>query len=195
MSSANCRPVSPGFSLLTHWDRVTHVCVSKRRQAVKWTRVNKLQWIRYRNLYIFIQENAFENVVWKMAAILSRPQFVNTLRPRQNGRHFADGIFNCIFLNKNVWIPSKTSLTFVHRGPINNMPALAQITVWRRPGDKPLSESMMVSLTTHICVTRPQWVKRALYFSGHPIKSQRLRAYGNNYTESFLCIFFMKSYL
>ena len=26
-------------------------------------------------------------------------------------------------------------------------------------GDKPLSEPMMVSLLTHICVTRPQWVK------------------------------------
>ena len=30
---------------------------------------------------------------------------------------------------------------------------------WRRPGDKLLSEPMMVSLLTHICVTRPQWVK------------------------------------
>ena len=30
---------------------------------------------------------------------------------------------------------------------------------WRRPGDKPLSKPMMVSLPTHICVTRPQWVK------------------------------------
>ena len=30
---------------------------------------------------------------------------------------------------------------------------------WRRPGDKPLSEPMMVSLPTRICVTRPQWVK------------------------------------
>ena len=29
---------------------------------------------------------------------------VNTLRPRQNGRHFADDIFKCIFLNENVWI-------------------------------------------------------------------------------------------
>ena len=29
---------------------------------------------------------------------------------------------------------------------------------WRRPGDKPLSGPMMVSLLTHICVTRPQWV-------------------------------------
>ena len=26
-----------------------------------------------------------------------------------------------------------------------------------RPGDKPLSEPMMISLPTHICVTRPQW--------------------------------------
>ena len=29
----------------------------------------------------------------------------------------------------------------------------------RRPGDKPLSEPMVVRLPTHICVTRPQWVK------------------------------------
>ena len=34
---------------------------------------------------------------------------------------------------------------------------------WRRPGDKPLSEPMMVSLLTHICVTRPQWVN-AIHF-------------------------------
>ena len=30
-------------------------------------------------LYIFIQENAFENVTWKMAAFLSRPQYVKKL--------------------------------------------------------------------------------------------------------------------
>ena len=29
---------------------------------------------------------------------------------------------------------------------------------WRRPGDKPLYEPMMVQLPMHICVTRPQWV-------------------------------------
>ena len=28
---------------------------------------------------------------------------------------------------------------------------------WRRPGDKPLSEPMMVFLLTHICVTQLQW--------------------------------------
>ena len=30
---------------------------------------NKLQWNHNRNLNIFIQENAFENVIWKMTAI------------------------------------------------------------------------------------------------------------------------------
>ena len=47
---------------------------------------------------------------------------------------------------------------FVLMGPINNIPALVQIMAWHRPGDKPLPERMMVSLLTHICVTRPQWV-------------------------------------
>ena len=48
---------------------------------------------------------------------------------------------------------------FVPYGPINNIPALVQIMAWCRPGDKPLSEPMMVKLPTYICVTRPQWVK------------------------------------
>ena len=33
---------------------------------------------------------------------------------------------------------------------------------WRRPGDKPLSEPMMVRLPTHICVTQPQWVNTVM---------------------------------
>ena len=85
---------------------------------------------------------------------------LNSLRLRQNGPHFADDIFKCIFLNKNVWIPIKISLKFVPKGPINNIPALVQIMAWRRPGNRPLSEPMSVSLPTHICVTRPQWVNR-----------------------------------
>ena len=84
---------------------------------------------------------------------------INTLRPRQNGRHFPDDIFKCILLNENVWFPIKFSLMFVPKGPINNIPALVQIMAWRRPGDKPLSEPMMVSLSMHICISRPQWVK------------------------------------
>ena len=87
----------------------------------------------------------------------------NTLRPRQNGRHFPDDIFKWIFLNENVWISINISLKFVPRGPINNIPTLVQIMAWRRPGDKPLSETMMARLPTHICVARPQWVKDGIY--------------------------------
>ena len=36
----------------------------------------------------------------------------------QNGRHFADDIFKCIFLNENVWIPIKISMKFVPKGQI-----------------------------------------------------------------------------
>ena len=84
---------------------------------------------------------------------------INTLRPRQDGRHFPDDILKYIFLSENVWIPIIISLKFVPKGPISNIPALVRIMAWRRPDDKPLSEPMMVSLLTHICVTRPQWVK------------------------------------
>ena len=82
----------------------------------------------------------------------------NTLRPRQNGRRFADDTFKRIFLNENVRFSIKISLKFVPKGPINNNPALVQIMAWRRSGDKPLSEPMMASLLMHICVTRPRWV-------------------------------------
>ena len=85
--------------------------------------------------------------------------FFNTLRPRQNGRRFADDTFKPTFLNENIQILIKISLKFVPKVPINIIPALVQIMAWRRPGDKPLSEPRMVCLLTHICVTRPQWVK------------------------------------
>ena len=102
-------------------------------------------------------------------------QAFNTLRPRQNGRHFADDIFKCIFLNENVWISIKISLKFVPKGPINNIPALVQIMAWHCPGNKPLSEAMVVNLPTHICVSRPQWDKifgsRTLLFQKQHITS------------------------
>ena len=103
--------------------------------------------------------NCLCNVNHRLTRHANVSKHLNTLRPRQNGRHFADDIFKCIFLNENVWIPIKISLKFVLKGPINNIPSMVQIMAWRRPGEKPLSEPMMVSLPTHICVARPQWVK------------------------------------
>ena len=98
---------------------------------------------------------------------------VNTLRPRQNGRHFANDFFKCILLNENVWIPSNISLKFVPEGHINNIPVLVQIVASRRQVDEPLSEPMMVRLPTHLCVTRPQWVT-AIYWSHRQFNFFRL---------------------
>ena len=59
--------------------------------------------------------------------LLAKLWHINTLRPRQNGRHFADDTFNRIFVNKNIRIANKFSLKFVPKGPINNIPVLVQI--------------------------------------------------------------------
>ena len=103
---------------------------------------------------------ALEVVVLTTSGVSSdKIGIINTLRPRQNGRHFPDDIFKWISLNENVWNSINISLKFVPRGAINNIPTMVQVMAWRRSGDKPLSEPMMVRLPTHICVTRPQWVK------------------------------------
>ena len=82
--------------ILSHWSRVTHICVNKltiigpdnglspgRRQAIIWTNAGILLigplGTNFSEILI-IQENAFQNVVWKMAAILSRPQCVMKIK-------------------------------------------------------------------------------------------------------------------
>ena len=79
--------------------------------------------------------------------LVSKAYPVNTLRPRQDGRHFPDNIFKRIFLNENVRISIKISLKFVLKGPINNIPALVQTMAWHQPSNKPLSEPMMILST------------------------------------------------
>ena len=91
---------------------------------------------------------------------------LNTLWPKQNGRYSPDDVFKCISLNENNWILIKISQKSVPEGPISNSPALVQLMAWRRSGDKPLSEPMIASLLTHICVTRTQWVNRILCYYG-----------------------------
>ena len=75
-----------------------------------------------------------------------------SMRSRQNRYHFADDICKCIysietyaFRLKCHWIVPKDS--------IENIPT--QRAASRRPSEKSLSESMMVSLLMYICVNRP----------------------------------------
>ena len=99
MSCTKWQPLCLFLQMIIRGGRVTHICISKLtsigsdnglspgwRQDIFWTKagilliwtnLNKLRWNLNCNAYIFIQENAFENVVWKMAAILSLPSSVN----------------------------------------------------------------------------------------------------------------------
>ena len=61
--------------LLPWW--VTHYYLNQCWNIVDLVLRNKIQWNDNCNLFIFIQENAFEYVVCEMAAILSQPQYVN----------------------------------------------------------------------------------------------------------------------
>ena len=47
----------------------------------------------------------------------------NSSLPGQSGRHFADDIFKCIFVNEKFCISIKISLKFFPKGSIDNDPA------------------------------------------------------------------------
>ena len=116
------------------------------------------QWVKtlwYPCHQAVVTSAIFASVIWSMETNRAcHPGLIfNTLRPRQNGQNFPDDIFKCVFFNQNVWILIKISMKFVPKCPINNILALVQIMAWRCPGDKPLSEPMMVSLPKHLCIT------------------------------------------
>ena len=138
-----------------------------QHQAIIWTNAGLLSILPLGTKFseiltetkIFINENASENIVCEMAAILSRRWVepgspatyctgrINSSPPGQNGCHFADDIFRCIFVNEKFCILIKISLKFIPKGAIYNNPALVQIMAWRRIGDKPLSELMLTRCT------------------------------------------------
>ena len=119
-----------------------------------------------RSKFYFIDGNWSLSLGWYVVAACDwfSALSVNTLRLRQNGRHFADNFFKCIFFNENVWILINISLKFVLEAQINNIPALVQIMAWPWSGDKPLSEPVIFNLLMHICVARPQWVDKEFGF-------------------------------
>ena len=102
----------------------------KRRNSIEAQCLSKLV-PRYTDVHVIYMVTMTINKVKHKTGVVSLS--INSLRPRQNGRHFTDDIFNCVFLNENVWIPNKISLKFVRKGPIINIPALLQLMAWRHP--------------------------------------------------------------
>ena len=127
------------------------------------------------NTKIFIHENALENVVCLLPfsslnvgmhseqIIVGNKTFQHKCQyigmvigmvnldgrafpPGQNGCHFADDIFRCIFVNEKCYILNKISLNCVPKGPIDNIRAVVKIMAWCRIGDKPLSKPMLTQI-------------------------------------------------
>ena len=150
------------YVCLSHWGRVTHICVGKltiigsdngltpgRRQAIIWTNAGILligplgtnfSEILIGNSNIFNQGNAVENVVCKKAAILSRPQWVKTL-----------GLTKwLIFCNMHSYAFSWVKIIvfysifkFVLKCLFDNKSALVRVMAWHWIGDKPLLGEML----------------------------------------------------
>ena len=93
------------------------------------------------------QDGTWQLLTWaEWAGII----LFNSSPPGQNGRHFADDVLKCIFVNENCCVLIEISLKYVCKVPINNNPALVQIMAWRWTGDKPLSEPMLSSLDAYM---------------------------------------------
>ena len=52
-----------------------------------------------------------------------------------NGCHFADDVFKCIFLNEKFGISIQISLKFVPKDRIDNKWAMVQVMAWHRTDD------------------------------------------------------------
>ena len=90
-----------------------------------------------------------------MLICVTRPQWINSSLPGQNGRHLADDIFKYIFISEKVLYFHLDPLKFVPNHPIDNKSALVQVMAWcYQTGDKPLPEPMLIQFPAHICGTR-----------------------------------------
>ena len=121
----------PSYYLKQCWD------------TINWTVRNKFQWYFNRNSCIFIQENALGNFVCEMAAILSRPQCVNswlmycTISSVKDYQNWWSDVVRWKTGNVNSSPPSDAYLCQWI------VSALVQIVVCRLFGAKPLFKPML----------------------------------------------------
>ena len=78
-----------------------------------------------------------------MAAILSWPQCVNTLRPQQHIQHFVDDIFKCTSLKESCYILIQILLKIVCKSSIDSMSALVHIITQCQTGSRPLPKPLL----------------------------------------------------
>ena len=85
----------------------------------------------------------------------SQQHFFNWLKPRQDGRHFADIIFKCILLNENICISNKISLKYVCWGLWQHW---FRLWLGTEQATRHYLNQWWAHLQRHVCVTQLQWV-------------------------------------
>ena len=91
-------------------------------------------------------------IIWQSASLEfttpnSNYDLFNSSPSAQDGCHFKDDIFKCIYIKEKICISIKISLKIVGKGPIGNKPVLVQVMACRRTDDKPLPETMLTQFT------------------------------------------------
>ena len=138
-------------------------------QAIIWTNAgimligNNFQWNLIQHLSILLQGNAYENVVWKMAAILSRPQCVTQRDFGVNTttygvpNHMAHSDFACDTLKKKsiernvgIWFKFQLSL-FLPESRWQYVYIGTDIGLWTYIGKYIFDISMFVWHMVHLC--------------------------------------------
>ena len=84
----------------------------------------------------------------QLQSIANTTVVVSTLRSQQNGCHFADDIFNYIFLKENLHIQSEFHWNLFLSDQL--MISQHQLMAWRCTADKPLAEAMMNQFTNSL---------------------------------------------
>ena len=131
--------------LISTWELFQYEIVSYQSRnfliKIKWS----VLWLIWKSLYVKRQSWYWSRPQcgweWK------RPSQSTPPPPGQNGRHFTDDIFRCIFVNEKCCVLIKILLKFVPKGPVESISALVWIMAWRRIGDKPLSEPILTRFT------------------------------------------------
>ena len=134
---------------LTRWGHATCICVSKlsiiasawaapnhymyMRQygiIVKWIPGSTLQWNLNRNWDIFVPDSEFENVVWKIAAILSRPQCVELAFSKESKTPLPP--LNISLINRSIYLHRETGdLCYNMKSTIKFRPVCNKVSVSR----------------------------------------------------------------
>ena len=108
-----------------------------------WQNFDHIYWHSISNKYVWCQQPSLSNELAHWAETKWTP--------------FRRRHFHVNLLELDISILTKISLNFHAKGLINTIPALVEIMAWHQPGNKPLSEPMMIIILMH------QWVKHCTY--------------------------------